>query len=120
MTEVIKAFMTALPATNKYYEEATETADFPLVIVSGLATNDLEYGQQLTLDVDFWTNEGSGNAAALEALCDTVRLALDRKLISKPGSFAGAIYFDNQQVIIDGEQDLIRRRQTYIVRAFLI
>lgn len=121
MTDIVTAFMSAVPiAVHAYYEEADPAAVFPYCIVSGFDVTDLEFGYQFNVDVDHWTEEGTGKAAALEAQCDTLRKALDRKSISKTGAFLGTIYFENQQVIIDGEQDLIRRRQTYIVRAFII
>lgn len=121
MTDVITAFMAAVPSSaHPYYEESTESAVFPYCIASGFDTQDLDGGFQMNIDIDHWTDEGVGHAAALEAQCDTVRLALDQTTISKTGSFRAVIYFESQAVIIDGEQDLIRRRQTYIVRAFLI
>lgn len=121
MTDLITAFMAAIPAgVTKFYEEATETADFPFVVASGFNVEPLDFGYQVTIDLDHWSTEGSGKAAALETQCNTVREAMDGLAISKTGSFRGVIYFENQQVIIDGEQDLIRRRQTYIVRAFFM
>ncbi len=121
MTDIITAFMAAIPEIIlAYYEEADPSAAFPFCIVSGLDVQDLDFGHQLSLDVDHWTDEAPGNAAALESQCNALRMALDRKLISKTGAFNGIIYFENQQVIIDGEQDLIRRRQTFTVRAFCI
>jgi len=121
MTDIITAFMAAIPGTvRSYYEESTSEADFPYCVASGFDTSGLDFGNQILVDLDHWSDEGTGKAAALEAQCDTVRLALDQKTISKTGSFRAVIYFESQAVIVDGEQDLIRRRQTYIVRAFLM
>lgn len=119
--DLIAAFMSQLSAAaTAYYEEAPATATFPFCIASGFDVQDLGFGYQITVDVDHWHEEGTGNASTLEAQCDTVREALHDKTISKTGSFRAAIYFDAQSVTVDGEQDLIRRRQTFIVRAFFM
>lgn len=121
MTDLITAFMAAIPGTvRSYYEEATETAVFPYCVASGFDVQDLDFGFQVNIDLDHWTDEGSGHAATLETQCETVRKALDQLVISKAGDFRGVIYFETQAVITDSEQDLIRRRQTFIVRAFMI
>jgi len=121
MTELIKAFMAAIPGTvRSFYEEATETADFPYCVASGFDVQSLDYGYQVNIDLDHWSDEETGKAVALETQCTTVREALDELAISKTGDFRGVIYFESQAVIVDGEQDLIRRRQTYIVRAFFM
>ena len=121
MNDLIAAFMAAFPTgTTAYYEEAPPDAGFPFCIVASFDVMDAMFGNQISIDIDFWTDEGSGNAVALETLCNTVKAGLDRKTLSKSGEFRAVVYFENQQVVIDGEQDLIRRRQTYIVRAFFM
>ena len=116
MTDLITEFMAAIPGTARIMR--TETAVFPYCVASGFDVQDLDFGFQV--NIDHWTDEGSGHAATLETQCETVRKALDQLVISKAGDFRGVIYFETQAVITDSEQDLIRRRQTFIVRAFMI
>lgn len=121
MDDLKAAFMAAIPGTvTKFLDEATDTATFPYCIASGFESQGLEYGDQIMVDVDHWTDEGVGHATALEDQCDAVRVALNEATLYKAGTFRAVIYFDSQADIVDGESDLIRRRQTYIVRAFFL
>lgn len=101
--------------TKIYYEEAPLNAEFPFGVVPTLSVRTLDYGYECDLDIEFYVNELS--ESDIDTICDTLRTTMDK--YSYSDSLGGYhIYYENQILSKQKEQDFTYRKLTFIARIF--
>lgn len=111
--EVIMAKLNTISAI--YYEEAPTNASYPYGVVPTLSIRPLDYGYECNLDVEFYVNELSNQD--IDNICDNLRTQIDK--YSYRDSLIGFyIYYDDQLLSKQKEQDFTYRRITFIARIF--
>lgn len=116
----IEAFMAKAAQVNPrtYYEEVPVDAVMPYAAVALRFQDSDESTYTVMVDVDVWHVEGAGHAAALEALCNTLKSGLDGVVLYTSGKFRAVVWFESQLTVVEPEVQLIHRQQIYQARIY--
>ena len=99
-----------------YYEEAPTGIAHPYLTLSNFNISDLASGDLAMFDIEIWFTEFTDSN--IDQLCDQLRNELNRTTLNEEGAFSSTIYFENQNMVKDREQDLIVRRLSFSTRIF--
>ena len=112
----IELIMAKLNTISKiYYEEAPTNTNYPYGVVPTISFRPLDYGFECNLDIEFYVNELSDQD--IDNICDSLRTGIDGYHY-RDSLIGFHIYYDDQVLSKQKEQDFTYRRITFIARIF--
>ena len=114
MIEIRKAINTYLKTlhTRVYFQVAPKNAVFPYIIYDlPNSFSDGEGGETITLDIDGWDMNSTGDTAAIENLMKTVNHIDKKTLITD--EIAVTFYLENKIPLLDDDKNIKRRKYIY-------
>lgn len=117
MQEVRKAVYTYLKTLHSrvYFQQAPETAIFPYIVYDiPNSFSDGEGGEIITLDIDGWDMDTTGDTTIIENLMNTIN-AIDKKTLSTT-EITITLFLDNKIPLIDEDKTIYRRKYIYSAR----
>lgn len=119
MIDVRKAVSTYLKTLHSrvYFQIAPENAVFPYIVYDiPNSFSDGEGGEVVTLDIDGWDLNNTGDTTAIEALMQTIN-TLDKKVLTTD-NISVVFYLENKMPLIDDDKRIKRRKYTYSGKLF--
>ena len=107
---------------NVYFQVAPEKALFPYIVYDlPVNLDDGEYSQQITIDIDGWDLNNTGDTEIIEDLMATINGEIDEN--GKPSGLnkktlssdliSITFYLDNEMALQDPNKDIKRRKYIY-------
>lgn len=119
MTEVRKALNTYLKTLHPrvYFQVAPENALFPYVVFDlPNSFSDGEGGEIVTLDIDGWDLNNTGDTTVIENLMKTIN-SLDKQVLTTD-EITVVFYLENKMALADDDKHIKRRKYTYSGKLF--
>ncbi|GLC32919.1 hypothetical protein [Clostridium omnivorum] len=114
MIEVRTALSTYLKSLHSkiYFQVAPENATFPYIVYDiPNSFSDGEGGEVITLDIDGWDMNNTGDTTVIETLMQTIN-SLDKKVLTTD-NISVVFYLENKMALIDDDKRIKRRKYTY-------
>lgn len=114
MIEVRKAINTYLKTLHPrvYFQIAPESATFPYIVYDlPNSFSDGEGSELISLDIDGWDTNNTGDSTALENLMKTIN-SIDKKTLTTT-EIAITLFLDNKIPLLDDDKAIHRRKYIY-------
>lgn len=114
MIEVRKALNLYLKTLHPrvYFQTAPENAVFPYIVYDlPNIISDGEGGEIVTLDIDGWDMNTTGDTTTIENLMQTIN-SIDKQVLTTD-EITVVFYLENKMALIDDDKRIKRRKYTY-------
>jgi hypothetical protein len=118
---VLSAYLKTLHS-RIYFQIAPENAVYPYIVYDLPSIfSDGEGGETITLDIDGWDFNETGDTALIETLMATINgvtdiynnsTGLDKKVLATD-EISVVLYLENKMALLDDEKRIKRRKYTY-------